>query len=144
VNASGGSDVINNADFAYDPHTNRLYVIKEDFPYASGGGTDWLTGANTVMYVNLEEDETHVGHTFFKGVAMRWQVLRSIGTAETGFARVHNGGLVRDPYGWIIDPTRIPVVITRADVSDDYPDWPLKGQWPSLHTYRLYGYMIDL
>ncbi len=144
VNASGGADVINNADFAYDPHTKRLYVIKEDFPYASGGGTDWLTGANTVMYVNLDTNESHIGQTLFAGIAMRWQVVRSIGTAETGFARVHNSGLVRDPYGWMIDPNRIPVVYTRADVSDDYPDWQLKGQWPSLHTYRLYGYMIDL
>lgn len=144
VNASGGADVINNADFAYDPVLKRLYVIKEDFPYASGGGTDWLTGANTVMYLNLDPNETHPMQTLFNGSPLRWQVVKSIGSNETGFARVHNGGLVRNPYGWVINPYQIPVLYTRSDVSNDYPDWPLKGQWPALHTYRIYGYLIEL
>lgn len=144
VNASGGADVINNADFAYDPVLKRLYVIKEDFPYAIGGGTDWLTGANTVMYLNLDPNETHPMQTLFNGSPLRWQVVKSIGSNETGFARVHNGGLVRNPYGWVINPYQIPVLYTRSDVSNDYPDWPLKGQWPALHTYRIYGYLIEL
>ena len=33
VNASGQTDCINNADFAYDPFLKRLYCLKEDFPY---------------------------------------------------------------------------------------------------------------
>ena len=144
TNQSGGIDVINNADFAYDSHLNRLYVIKEDFPYKEGGGTNWLTGANTVMYINLNENESHIGETLFMNEALRWQVVGSVGTNETGFARVHNGGLVRDPYGHLINPYQIPIVYTKSDEMIDHPDWSLGGQWPSLHTYRLYGYLIEI
>lgn len=144
VNASGGADVINNADFAYDPFSKRLYIIKEDFPYATGGGTDWLTGANTVMYLNLNPEEAFPMQTLFSGEPLRWQVVKSIGTNETGHARVHNAGIVRNEYGWLMNPHQIPILYTKSDVSNDYPDWPLKGQWPALHTYRIYGYLIEL
>lgn len=144
VNQSGGVDVINNADFAYDPFMKRLYVIKEDFPYKEGGGTNWLTGANTIMYLNLNDDELHIGETLFLGQALRWQVIGSVGTNETGFKRVHNAGLVRNEFGHLINPHQIPLIYTRSDESNDHPDWEPKGQWPALHTYRLYGYLIEL
>lgn len=144
VNASGGADVINNADFAYDPVKKRLYVIKEDFPYASGGGTDWLTGSNTVMYLNLNPEEAFPMQTLFNGETLRWQAIKSVGTNETGHKRVHNSGIVRNEYGWLMNPHQLPILYTKSDVSDDFPDWPLKGQWPALHTYRIYGYLIEL
>ena len=53
TNASGGQDVINNADFAYDAQKNRLYCIKEDFPYPTGNNINWIAGTNTVFYVDL-------------------------------------------------------------------------------------------
>lgn len=144
VNQSGGIDVINNADFAYDPFMKRLYVVKEDFPYKDEGGTNWLTGANTVMYLNLNHDETFIGETLFLDQPLRWQVIGSVGTNETGFKRVHNSGLVRDEFGYLINPFQIPLIYTRSDESIDHPDWELGGQWPALHTYRLYGYLIEL
>lgn len=144
VNASGGADVINNADYAYDPVLKRLYVVKEDFPYVNNGGTNWLTGANTVMYLNLNPEETFPMQTLFSSEPLRWQVVKSIGTNETGHARVHNAGIVRNEFGWLMNPTQIPILYTKSDVSDDYPEWPLKGQWPALHTYRIYGFLIEL
>ncbi len=143
VNASGGIDVINNADFAYDPYFNRLYVIKEDFPYASGEEPTWLTEANTIQYINLGED-TYPGEALFGATTLRWQKVGSVGPNETGFARVHNCGLLTDPYGWLINPFQVPIVYTMSDLSSDYPEWESGGQWPSLHTYRLHGYVLEL
>lgn len=143
VNASGGADVINNADFAYDAFNKRLYVIKEDFPYASDEEPTWLTEANTVQYINLGIEEV-IGETLFEPVTLRWQKVGSIGPGETGMARVHNTGLVTDEYGWLMNPYQIPIVYTKSDLNSDHPNWGSGGQWPALHTYRLHGYLMEL
>lgn len=144
MNASGSADVINNADFAYDPQTNRLYVIKEDFPYPNSGGLNWLTATNTLLYLNLNTNDTHVGETLFKTEPLRWNVIGSIGPSDTGFFRVHNAAIMTDEYGWLMNPYQIPVVYTMTDAATDYPDWSEGGQWPALHTYRLHGYVYEL
>jgi len=138
VNASGQKDVINNADFAYDPHLQRLYCIKEDFPYPSDGNTDWITGSNTILYVDLGDAglETIFG-------SYMWNVAGKINSATTGYARNHNMCILTDEYGRLTNPYQIPVIYTRSDLREDYPDWELGGQWPALHTYRLYGYVIE-
>lgn len=141
VNAGRNNDVINNADFAYDAERKRLYVIKEDFPYPNNGNLDWITGSNTLLYLNLDTSEEYVGETIFTKSGLSWQFVTGISKNETGFARVHNAGILKDEYGWIINPYQIPIVYTRADLVTDYPNWSGKGQWPSLHTYRLYGYV---
>ena len=138
VNASGQTDVINNADFAYDPHLQRLYCIKEDFPYPSDGGTNWITGSNTLLYIDLGDAGLDA---IFNEPA--WNVAGKITSANTGFARNHNMGLLTDAYGRIMNPYKIPVLYTMSDVSDDYPDWEKGGQWPALHTYRIHGYVIE-
>jgi len=143
VNISGGADVINNADFAYDPYSKRLYVIKEDFPYPSDENPTWITASNTIEYINLGE-ESYPGESLFKGETLRWQKVGSIGPNETGFARVHNCGIMTDPYGWLMNPFQIPIVYTMSDFSSDYPQWGSGGQWPSLHTYRLHGYLLEI
>lgn len=143
VNASGIIDVINNADFAYDPFYNRLYVVKEDFPYPNSGGVNWLTAANTVLYLNLNTNDTFVGESLFNGANLRWQVIGSIGPNQTNFPRNHNMGIMSDEYGWLNHPFMIPIVYTMSHLRDDYPNWNLKGQWPALHTYRLHGYVMN-
>lgn len=144
MNAQGGSDVINNADFAYDPVTNRIYVIKEDFPYPTDGGLDWLTGTNTIMYMNMGEDDTFIGETLFTKSNLRWNVIGSIGKNETGFARVHNAGILTNEYGRLMNPHQIPIVYTMSDLVTDHSNWNSGGQWPALHTYRLHGYLFTL
>ncbi len=141
VNASGGSDVINNADFAYDPVTQRIYCLKEDFGYPSNGGVTWITGSNTLFYVELAESDTFIGQTLFGD--FDWNKAGAITPETTGFARNHNMGIVTDPYGWILDSTAIPVVYSMSMLMTDYPDWSAPGQWPALHTYRLHGLVFE-
>lgn len=143
VNANGGTDVINNADFAYDPFNNRLYVIKEDFPYVATENPTWITSTNTVQYLTLGAED-YVGETLFGTTNMRWQKVGVVGPSETGMARVHNTGLLTDEYGWITNPYRLPVIYTKSDLNADHPNWGASGQWPALHTYRLYGYLMEL
>ncbi len=139
VNASGEKDVINNADFAYDPHLKRMYCIKEDFGYPTDGGVDWIAGSNTLLYIDLGD----------KGIdalfgTHRWEVGGQITRNTTGFFRNHNMGIVTDVYGKLCDPYKVPVVYTMSDSKEAYPDWNLGGQWPALHTYRIHGWVLDV
>lgn len=137
VNASGQTDVINNADFAYDPHLQRLYCIKEDFGYPTDGGVNWITGSNTLLYIDLGSKGLE---TVFD--EYRWNVGGKVTSAATGFHRSHNMGILTDEYGCLANPYQIPIIYTRSDAATDYPDWNKGGQWPALHTYRLYGYLL--
>lgn len=144
VNASGIGDVINNASFAYDSYNNRLYVIKEDFPYTNHDGFDWITSSNTLMYMEMNDLDSYVGETLFTEPNQRWVVLESITPNSTGFYKNHNMGLVTDEFGWIINPFEIPIVYTMSDLIESVEEWEDEGIWSILDSYRLYGYKIDI
>ena len=140
----GEIGICNNADFAYDPATKRIYIIKEDHIggwYPSDGGVNWISGSNSLFYTPMGKNDTYPGESLFG--SHNWSKVATIGKDETGFARVHNAGIVTDEYGWIIDSNKVPVVYTMSELKTDYPDWELGGQWPALHTYRLHGYVVN-
>ena len=144
TSATGQTDCINNADFAYDPATKRLICIKEDFPYPTDGNTNWITGSNTLLYVQLDSDETSAMNSITYGAKKTWIQFGAITEALTGYKRNHNCGLVTDEYGWVLSSTKIGVVYTSSMLKTDYPNWSGGGQWPALHTYRLHGVVVDL
>lgn len=150
TNAGGAKDCINNADFAYDPATKRLYCVKEDFPYPTDKGINWITGSNTIFYLQLNENETSVCNTIFDSdFRFSWNKVGVIDKALTGYVRNHNCGIVTDGYGWISTPSQLQVVYTMSLPYTDFPDWTIPydwgvGQWPALHTYRLHGVTFDL
>lgn len=144
TNASGGVDCINNADFAYDPTSKHLICIKEDSPYPTNGNVDWITGSNTLLYMELDQDETSPMHTIITNKTKSWASFYKITKSTTGYERNHNMGLITDEYGWVLNSTKIGVVYTMSMLSTDYPNWSLGGQWPALHTYRLHGLIVDL
>ena len=144
VNASGISDVINNASFAYDAYNNRLYVIKEDFPYTNHDGFDWITSSNTLMYLDLNDLDEFVGETLFVGTNLKWVTVESITQNSTGYYKNHNCGLITDEYGWIINPYEIPLIYTVSDLIENLEEWEDEGIWSILDSYRLYGYKIEI
>lgn len=144
TSAAGTSDCINNADFAYDPAMNRLICIKEDFPYPTNGDTNWITGSNTLMYMDLDQNEESPMHTLAVNNTKSWICFGNVSKNSTGYERNHNCGLVTDEYGWVLSSTKISVIYTMSMLRTDYPDWEGSGQWPALHTYRLHGITLDL
>lgn len=148
TNAGGGSDCINNADFAYDPDLARLYCVKEDFPYDSSGDTDWITSANTVFYMQLDKDSDDIFAPLFKPTTSSvWQKVGAISEGLTGYKRNHNCGIVTDEYGHLMSAAQLPIVYTMSDLASEHPGWTTPwgtGQWPALHTYRLHGIVFDL
>lgn len=144
TNAIGGFDVINNASFAYDHFRGRLYMVKEDFPYPEADGVTWITGSNTVFYLDLNLDSELWSDILFSEENYRWQFVDTITTAKTGFARNHNMGLVTDEYGWVINPYKLGIVYTMSLTDQDELQSEWGGFWQYLGTYRMYGTSIDL
>lgn len=116
---TGGGDYIGNADFAYDAESDSFYMATDSHPYPSDE-PNYITEYFRVAYF--------AGHDF---VSPRWNALEDIGPAETGFARNHNVGLVRDAYGWLPSGNSLTVYYTGAD----------KGA-NALWSYRLHAYTI--
>ena len=116
---TGGGDYIGNADFAYDESSNSFYMATDSHPYPSDE-PNYITEYFRVAYF-AGDDVTKV----------RWNELEHIGPAETGFARNHNVGLVRDAYGWLPGGNSLTVYYTGAD----------KGA-NALWTYRLHAYTL--
>lgn len=143
VNSSGSQDCINNADFAYDAVNKRLWCIKEDFPYPTDSGINWIAKTNVLMYADLGEEGLDA---LFGTEVYSWNksgVLQPSGK----YVRAHNAGIVTNAYGRTVNAFRIPVLYTVSEAYTDYPDWtgPYgKGQWPALHTYRIHGTVFEI
>jgi len=140
-----GNMIVNNADFAYDERTNTIYCLCEDHTTSwapSSGGVDWLVGGNLLFSYKLNDNDINKFDSLFNNFS--WQKCGSVDKSVTGFERNHNCGIVTDEYGNIMNSNCIPIVYTMSMLKTDYPNWNLGGQWPALHTYRLYGYVIEL
>ena len=119
VELDGDRDIINNADFAYDPVANKFYSASDCHPNPS----------SEPNYIS-----SHFRVTSFKGTDFakaNWKYLATVGPEDTSFARNHNVGLVRDEYGHI--PARDYVTV--------YYTVSIEGS-NSLWSYRLYDFNI--
>ena len=121
TNLNGGSDFMNNADFVYDPETNRFYSASDCHP-------------------NPSDEPNYIGSAFrvnyFKGTQLNrgsWHTVAQIGTAKTGAARNHNVGLARDEYGHLCNSDYITVYYTVSITGNQ-----------SLWSYRIYEYNVEL
>ncbi|WP_131333466.1 hypothetical protein [Schaalia vaccimaxillae] len=122
--SDGNADWLNNADFAYDPPTDRFYVVREQHPYPVGI-PDWV-GANLEL-VSID------GASIWSGGGA-WRSEAIIGPGQTGYPRNHNGGLVRTEYGTLPSTNRVDVMFSMSCV--DCGDW--------LWSYRLRRVTVEL
>ena len=70
------------------------------------------------------------GDTFFNPQGRSWNIMTRVGPNLTGYPRNHNMGILKDPYGWVMDTTAIDVVYTVSIEST--------GAWWYWSTYRLF------
>lgn len=138
TNNLGQKDIINNADFAYDPIRNRFYVVDDMLPRSTTEEPTFISSHVPIIYLQLNEEDTHVGETLF-GEGYSWTVHDFITPDMSGFARNHNPGLITDPYGWLISPNEVPVIYTVSLLNIE--GGSRVAAWKSLHSYRLYGYV---
>ena len=119
VELDSDSDIINNADFAYDAKHNRFYSASDCHPNPTSE-PNYIASHFRVTYFNGDD---------FANAS--WKYLDTVGPDETGFARNHNVGLVRDEYGHTLDDGYLTVYYTVSEEGSS-----------SLWSYRLYNYHV--
>ena len=121
VNLNGGGDILNNADFAYDPESGRFYASSDCHPNPSDE-PDFI--ASHFRIISFDPSEGFSDFT--------WRNDYQIGPDETGFARNHNTGIVTDEYGHLLLGETLTVFYTRSLAGANY-----------LWSYRIYNYTVE-
>ncbi len=120
-NLNGGADILNNADFVYDSAADVFYASSDCHPNPS----------SVPDYIS-----SHFRVTSFKRPAsyssFGWKYISTVGPGDTGFARNHNTGILRDTYGHLPNGY-ITVYYTVSKEGND-----------SLWSYRIYDYHVRI
>ena len=126
---NGGTDILNNADFAYAGGT-VFYSASDCHPNPTDA-PDFISSAFRVT--RLERFTS--GGVAFTSTNASWTNLAVVGPDETGFARNHNVCLVRDEYGWLPERDYLTVYYSMSNTGSGNS---------SLWTYRIYDWNIAL
>ena len=122
-------------DYAYDPIAKRFYVFGVTNEKNPPNITETLVNSHCVLaYIENVESMEHLCEILQQNT-YRWKCVGHVGPEQTGWDRNHNPGIVRDPFGYIMDSTTIPVVVATG--RRDYPN-------QNIYTYRLHGYTFHL
>ena len=118
-NLNGYQDFMNNADFVYDSATGRYYAASDCHPNPTDT-PDYISSHFRITYFDYTGSFT----TF------TWKSLATVGPNQTGFARNHNVGIMRDAYGHLPEDY-LSVFYTVSIVGNN-----------SLWSYRIYDYFV--
>lgn len=135
-NLNNTADFISNADFAYDPSSGRIYMIKDDHPNPEGSN---VSSGATIYYLeeDFENPDFYPGYTLFNVVGDMWNEMDHIDISVSGHELNHNTGFVTDEYGWTISNKSIDCLFTAANF---YPN----SFWGTLGSYRIYQYRMQI
>lgn len=148
INTSGTADVvkeegekvnegISNVGVAYDEANKKILLAKGRLPFAQDGQYPNYIASKIDLFYLDDNNENKFDELFKnKNEGNKWVFIGTIDEKLTGFKRNHNNGLVRDPYGGLVEKDRIEVAFTRSDLSES--DW---GYWS---TYRIYSTAFKL
>lgn len=138
TNADGTSlSSLTNGDYAFDPSTNRIYLIGD------GGFVAYVENRSLQAAPN-------VGDVFFD-YAGRWKeeniawttVAHLQANYPRTYSRLHNNCIIRDAYGYIPDGKRLEFAVTGA-----LPDGGYKQIFPAatqhIWTYRILRKTLDI
>lgn len=104
-----------NGDYAYDPQTDRIYMITDGQFDESKKET---SGAPVAFIGNKSKDsKKEVGDVFseFDKSTWQWTMVGYAKPADSeNYHQVHNTAIIRDEYGWLTDSNQLEVAITGA------------------------------
>jgi len=118
-NLNGAQDIINNADFVYDSEAKRFYASSDCHPNPSSA-PDFISSHFRIGYFSEPSSYEH----------FVWRKLCEVGPADSGFARNHNTGILRDEYGHL--PNGYVSVYYTVSIEGSNSLW----------SYRIYDYHI--
>lgn len=133
VNSQGIACRVNIPDFAYDPVAKRFYVCGVTNEKNPPDITKTLVNSHSlVAYIENVESVEALCELLRTG-NYEWEMLGYVGPSDTGFARNHNPGIVRDEFGRLPSSEEIWVIVATGK-NDQNLD--------NIFTYRLHGKIL--
>ncbi len=119
---NGNLDIINNADLVYDARNKIFYAVSDCHPNPS----------DEPNYIS-----SHFRVTSFKEKnsfkTVSWKTLAAFSPADTGAARNHNAGILRDEYGHLVQHSYLTLYYTVSETGST-----------SLWSYRIHDAYFEL
>ena len=106
VSNNGTGDFISNAEFAYTG--DSLYMLCDKHPFG-GSVLSNIADSTNVYMTSVELDNLSNAS---------WSLVKSISSMDTGYAKNHNGCLIRDSFGWNYDIRQ--VMMTTASETNNF------------------------
>ncbi len=135
LNSQGTNCAVGITDYAYDPAAKRFYVFGVTNEKNPPNITETLVNSHCVLAYIDNVESTEDLCSILESNNYSWKSIGYVGPEQTGWDRNHNPGIVRDPYGYIIDSSKIMVVVATG--RRDYPN-------QNIYTYRLHGWTFNL
>lgn len=109
-NSSLPAPCITNADFAYDFDKKRLYMLCDALPLDTANTPDFITQALYVGYMQDLNGETNKPGDIINNYDGRnWKKVGFIDPTLTGYARNHNGCIIKNMYGGLLSSEELPL-----------------------------------
>lgn len=126
LDKNGAQDWLNNFEMVYDPTRDRFYAVRDQHPFP-GTAPNYIT--ENVQVVSIAG--AHVW-----GGGGTWKVEAGLTSAQTGFARNHNAGILRSSYGTLPSPNSIDIYFTDSEAVPNltgpaeytYDIWKITGE----------------
>lgn len=122
-------------DFSFDPVAKRLYVFGVTNEKNPADVTKTLVNSHCVLAYIENVDSMEKACEILQSGNYTWKIEGYVGPNDTGFARNHNPGIVRNEYGYIPNSSQIGVIVTTGHNSWDNEN---------IFTYRLHGHYFDI
>lgn len=120
-------------DVAYDENKDRFYLLSGTHYQNPVDGTRSLVNSHAaLLYLDNITSMTELENVLMSQ-DYTWKLVDYVGPDETGHVRNHNPAIVTNPFGYIIDSSQIPIVVSTG--RNDYP-------FDNIFTYRLCGYIF--
>ncbi len=122
TNLNGNTDNMNNADLVYDAEGRRFYASSDCHPNPS----------STPNFISSHFRVTSFSELYGISGAY-WKTEATVSPTDTGYARNHNTGILRDEYGHLPQREYLTVYYTVSVTGND-----------SLWSYRIYDRVVSL
>jgi hypothetical protein len=125
--------MLNNADFAIDTATNKLYVVRDRNPLATTNPTVADSLQVAVADVKILNEIEPV-----------WTIIKSISDSDTvdlsnaeslGWSRIYSGSILSDAFGHVTVTNNLDIVYTSSRIASSLTDETYKFT-PALHIYN--------
>jgi len=119
LKAAFAADVLRNADFMLDVANGIMWAVSDCNPNPEGSVICTDVRVTCFKLPNWDGNVSTYDWANFDWANVEWEMVAQIGENDTGYARNHNAGFVRDQHGYAVDSNNLTVYFATATIGDN-------------------------